>query len=163
MGRKSMRCRFTDGEACPRSGKFDVSEYYELSCLPAEGGESPGKQPRGGFKRKIFQVNQEEIMSRNLLVILLVGMFWGCSTYNTVGQKFDTTAINRIELGKTTESEVISMLGAPLSKQNLSNGIVIYSYAYGDRKSLGAESAVDSLQIQLVNGVVINKSQTLSH
>jgi len=102
-------------------------------------------------------------MSKNLLIIILVGMFWGCSTYNTVGQKFDTTAINRIELGKTTESEVISMLGAPGSEKKIDNGIVIYSYAYGDRKSLGAESAVDSLQIQLFNGVVINKSQTLAH
>jgi hypothetical protein len=102
-------------------------------------------------------------MSKNLLIIMLLGMFWGCSTYNTVGQEFDTTAINRIELGKTTESEVISMLGAPGSEKKLDNGIVIYSYAYGDRKSLGAESSVDSLQIQLFKGIVINKSQTLAH
>jgi hypothetical protein len=102
-------------------------------------------------------------MSKNLLIIIFVGLFWGCSTYNTVGQKFDTTAINRIELGKTTESDVISMLGAPGSEQKLDNGIVIYSYAYGDKEGLGAQSSVNSLQIQLFNGVVINKLQTLSH
>jgi hypothetical protein len=102
-------------------------------------------------------------VSKNLLILILVGMSLGCSTYNTVGQKFDTTAINRIELGKTTENEVISMLGAPGSEQKLDNGIVIYSYAYGDRKGLGADSAVDTLQIQLYKGVVINKSQTLAH
>jgi hypothetical protein len=89
-------------------------------------------------------------------------MFWGCSTYNTVGQKFDTTAIDRIELGKTTESEVISMLGAPRSETMLQNGIVIYTYVFGDISGFMANSAVDSLQIQLYNGVVINKSQTLS-
>jgi hypothetical protein len=90
-------------------------------------------------------------------------MFWGCSTYNTVGHKFDTTAIDRIELGKTTESEVISMLGAPRSEIKLHNGIVIYTYAYGEISGFMARSAVDSLQIQLFNGVVINKSQRLSY
>jgi hypothetical protein len=89
-------------------------------------------------------------------------MFWGCATNNTVGQKFDTNAINKIELGKTTEIEVISMLGAPGSEEKLDNGIVIYSYAYGDREGLMARSSVNSLQIQLFNGIVINKSQTLT-
>jgi hypothetical protein len=114
-------------------------------------------------REKVVQVNEEKMMSRNLLIIILVGMFFGCATYNTVGQKFDTNAINRIELGKTTENEVISMLGAPGSEQKLDNGIVIYSYAYGDKKGLGADSSVDNLQIQLFKGVVINKSQTLTH
>jgi outer membrane protein assembly factor BamE (lipoprotein component of BamABCDE complex) len=90
-------------------------------------------------------------------------MFWGCSTYSTVGHQFDTTAIDRIEPGKTTESEVISMLGAPRSETKLHNGIVIYTYAYGDTSGLMARSAVDSLQIQLFNGIVINKSQRLAH
>jgi len=90
-------------------------------------------------------------------------MFGGCATYNTVGHKFDTTAIDRIELGKTTEIEVISMLGAPKSEKKLDNGIVIYSYVYGDISGFMANSAVDSCQIQFNNGVVINKSQTLTN
>jgi hypothetical protein len=126
-------------------------------------GEKSRETNHGRIQEEKFQVNEVGIMAKNLLIILLLGIFCGCSTYNTVGQKFDTTAVNKIELGKTTESEVISMLGAPGSKQKLDNGIVIYSYAYGDRKSLGAESSVDSLQIQLFDGIVINKSQTLAH
>ena len=102
-------------------------------------------------------------MSKNLLLIILVGMLWGCAVNNTVGQKFDTTAVNRIELGKTTENEVIAMLGAPSSQKKLDNGMVVYYYAYGDRKDLGAVSAVDSLQIQLYKGVVVNKFQRLAH
>ena len=102
-------------------------------------------------------------MSKNLSIIILMSVLCGCAINNTVGQKFDTTAINRIELGKTTQYEVISMLGAPLSEQKLSNGIVIYSYAYGDREGFGAQSSVNSLQIQLFNGIVINKSQMLAH
>jgi hypothetical protein len=102
-------------------------------------------------------------MLKHLLIIILLGMFWGCTINNTVGQPFDTNAVKRIDLGKTTENEVISMLGAPASKEQLDNGIVVYSYTYGDRKSLGAESSVDSLQIQIFHGIVVNKSQTLSH
>jgi hypothetical protein len=103
------------------------------------------------------------MMSRNLIIIILMGLFLGCAVNNTVGKPFDTNAIQRIELGKTTENEVISLLGAPGSIEKLDNGIVVFSYAYGDRKSLGAESAVDTLQIQIYKGVVINKSQTLAH
>jgi hypothetical protein len=55
------------------------------------------------------------------------------------------------------------MLGAPRSEEKLDNGIVIFYYAYGYQKSLGADNSVDSLQIQLFKGVVINKSQRLSH
>jgi hypothetical protein len=143
--------------------KLGFSPNIVLSSFPGEGGQSPGNQPWPDSSGKIVQINEEEIMSKKLLLIILVGMFWGCSTYNTVGQKFDTTAVNRIELNKTTESEVLSMLGAPASEKKLDNGIVIYYYAYGDRKDLGADSAVDSLQIQLYNGVVINKFQRLAH
>jgi hypothetical protein len=128
-----------------------------------KGGISPPISPGADSSGKIVQVNEEKTMTKNLLLIILVGIFWGCSTYNTVGQKFDTTAVNRIELNKTTEGEVIAMLGAPASEKKLDNGIVIYYYAYGDRKDLGADSAVDSLQIQLYNGVVINKFQRLAH
>jgi hypothetical protein len=123
----------------------------------------PGKQPWDDSREIHFHINDEGTMSKILLIILLFGMLCACSTYNTVGQQFDTTAINRIELGKTTESEVIAMLGAPWSEKKLDNGIVIYSYSYGDRKGLGAASSIDSLQIQLFKGIVINKSQTLTH
>jgi hypothetical protein len=150
----------TNGQVLKR---IDVSKYVELSCLPGEeGGHIPGYQPLGGFKRRNIEVNEEEFLSKNLLIIILVGIFWGCSTYNnTAGRKFDTTAINRIEVGKTTESEVIAMLGRPGSESNLDNGIVIYYYNYGYKEGLGG-SSVDSLQIQLFKGVVINKSQRLS-
>jgi hypothetical protein len=101
-------------------------------------------------------------LSKNLLIIILLGVFCGCSTYNTIGRPFDTTAIDRIKIGQTTESEVIAMLGAPRSEAKLDNGIVIYSYSYGDISGFMADSAVNSLQIQLFNGVVINKSQRLT-
>jgi hypothetical protein len=102
-------------------------------------------------------------MTKNLLLVALVGLLLGCSTGPTAGRKFNTDVINRIELNKTTNYEVISMLGAPISEKKLDNGIVIFDYSYGDRQSLGMESSVNSLQIQFINGVVINKYQNLSH
>jgi hypothetical protein len=123
----------------------------------------PRLSASGWIQEENFEINEEDFLSKNLLIIILVGMFWGCSTYNPVGQKFDTTAINRIELGKTTEKEVIAMLGAPTSQTKTENGIVIYTYTYGYQEFLGADNSVDSLRIQLFNGIVINKSQTLSH
>jgi hypothetical protein len=114
---------------------------------------------RGEFMRLM----RGKFLSKNLLIMILVIMFGGCSTYNdTAGLKFDTTAINRIEVGKTTQSEVIAMLGAPVSEKKLDNGIVIFYYAFGYQKSLGADNSVDSLQIQLFKGVVINKWQRIS-
>jgi hypothetical protein len=101
----------------------------------------------------------EEIMAKNLLLLILAGLFLGCS--HTAGRKYDVTAMDRIEVGQTSESEVVAMLGMPLTAQKLSNGINVYAYAYGDRCRFGLGTSVDSLQVQFYNGVVINKWQEL--
>ena len=98
-------------------------------------------------------------MWKNLLLILLAGMFLGCS--HTAGRKYDTTAVDRIGVGQTTESEVITMLGRPLTLEKLSNGINFYKYAYGDRCPIALGTAIDSLHVQVYNGVVIDKWQVL--
>lgn len=98
-------------------------------------------------------------MSMKLFFIILMMFILGCAT---AGQKFDTTAIDRIDVGKTTEREVISMLSAPISITKCSNGINILHYSYGEGYLLGEGSSVNSLQLQLVNGVVIDKRQRLA-
>lgn len=100
-------------------------------------------------------------MGKNLLIIILAGMFFGCS--HTAGRQYDVTAMDRIGVGQTTESDVVTMLGLPLSEQTLSNGIKIHSYAYGNRCLLGFGTSIDSMQVQFYNGVVINKWQALMH
>ncbi len=94
-------------------------------------------------------------MSKNLLLLLFVGLFLGCST--TAGRQFNTTAINNIKVGTTTESDVISMLGVPFSKDKMSNGSELYTYAYGYRDPYLVETEVNSLQLQICQGVVVNK------
>lgn len=49
-------------------------------------------------------------MSKLLLLLVLVGMLVGCGTF---GHQVNVSAIKQIELGKTTESAVISMFGVP--------------------------------------------------
>jgi hypothetical protein len=97
-------------------------------------------------------------MSIKLLVIMLMMLIMGCAT---AGQKFDITAVDRIEVGKTTDKEVISMLSAPLDITKCSNGIYIYRYSYGAGYLMGEGSSVDNLELQLVDGVVIDKWQRL--
>lgn len=97
-------------------------------------------------------------MSTKLCVIMLMMLTLGCAT---VGREFDTTAIYRIDVGKTTENEVIAMLSYPISITKCSNGINIYYYSYGRSYIFGGETSVDSLQVQLFDGVVINKWQNL--
>ena len=98
-------------------------------------------------------------MWKNLLLIILAGIFLGSSC--TAGRRYDITAMDRIGVGQTTEGEVITMLGQPLAAKKLSNGMEIYDYAYGRRCPLGFGTSVNSLQVQLYNGVVIKKWQEL--
>ena len=97
-------------------------------------------------------------MGKNLLLVLLAGLFLGCS--HTAGRQYDTTAVDRIGVGQTTESQVIAMLGGPLSQERLSNGTTVYTYAYGNRCPMEGTS-IDKLQVKVYNGVVIDKWQAL--
>ena len=94
-------------------------------------------------------------MAKNLLLIVLAGLFLGCS--NTAGSKFNSAAVESIEVGHTTESDVITMMGRPLSEKKLSNGINVYTYAYGHRCPMGSATTIDSAQIQCYNGVATYK------
>jgi hypothetical protein len=98
-------------------------------------------------------------MAKNLLLLLLAGIFLGCS--HKAGRQYDVTAIDRIEVGQTTQSEVVAMVGMPLSAKKLSNGMDVYTYAYGNRCPVGLGTSIDSMQVQFYNGIVINKWQAL--
>ena len=100
-------------------------------------------------------------MAKNLLLIILAGIFLGCS--HTAGSKYNSTAVDRIGLGQTTERDVVTMMGLPQSEQKLSNGVKVYNYAYGNRCPVEFETTVDSIQVQFYNGVAIHKWQEVMH
>ncbi|MFA5111348.1 MAG: hypothetical protein WC443_08090 [Desulfobaccales bacterium] len=99
-------------------------------------------------------------MAKRLLIIALAGLFLGCSA--TAGRRYNTAAIENIEVGKTTPSEVVAMLGPPLSERKLSNGTNIYNYTYAETPFLAVGNYVDNLQVVFFNGVVIDKWQWLA-
>jgi hypothetical protein len=47
-------------------------------------------------------------MGKNVLVIILARIFVGCSI--SAGHKYDVTGVDRIGVGQTTESDVVSMM-----------------------------------------------------
>jgi hypothetical protein len=94
-------------------------------------------------------------MWKDVLLVILAGIFVGCST--SAGQKYDVTAADRIGVGQTTEGEVVAMAGLPLSETRLSNGSKVYDYTYGRRCPINHESTIDKMQVQIYNGVVVNK------
>jgi hypothetical protein len=98
---------------------------------------------------------EEGVMTKNLLLLLFVGLFLGCSI--SAGRQFNAAAVNNIKVGTTTESDVVLMLGAPLAKEKMSNGSELYTYTYGYRVPLFAETELNSLQLQICEGVVVNK------
>ena len=96
-------------------------------------------------------------MAKHLLLIILAGLFLGCS--HTAGSKFNSAAVERIGLGQTTESDVVTMMGLPQSEQKLSNGVKVYNYAYGKRCCIESATTVNAAQIRFYNGVAIRKWQ----
>jgi hypothetical protein len=94
-------------------------------------------------------------MAKHLLLIILAALFLGCS--HTVGSKYNSAAVENIELGQTTESEVLTMMGLPHSQKKLSNGTKVYSYAYGVGCPIESAAAVDATQIQFYNGIATYK------
>jgi hypothetical protein len=109
----------------------------------------------GNSTGKMCEAKKEKIMAKKLLLIIIAVLFLGCTT--TVGRQYNTAAANWIDQGKTTQAEVVSWLGAPLSSKKLSNGSELYYYAYGRSFPLVAGTIVDSLNLQIYHGVVVQK------
>ena len=109
-----------------------------------------GWQPQGELERVNFSGYSGAMMWKNWLLVILAGMF--LASCSTSGRKYDTTAADRIVVGKTTDQEVLAMLGEPLSERKLSNGIKIYHYAYGTKCVSRFETAIDCLEIQIYKG-----------
>jgi hypothetical protein len=99
-------------------------------------------------------------MWKNVLLIISAAMF--LASCSSAGRKFETTAMDRIVVDQTTDRDVLAMLGEPLSEREFVNGIKIYNYAYGKKRFGGFGTALDSLEIQCYNGVVIRKRQEVT-
>lgn len=108
---------------------------------------------------EFYRAREAENMGKNLLIFILAGALLGCTTF---GRDFNYSAIDKIEPGQTTETEVVAMLGAPQCKKTLDNGIQVYEYAYGKHYPVPQYTDYDYVQVQFYNGIVINKLPRLA-
>lgn len=90
---------------------------------------------------------------------LITTMILGCAS---VGREYNTSAINYIEIGKTTPDDVLSMLGEPISINKFNNGINVFNYEYAKSYFWTETSKTNLLEVQFYNGVAINKWQMLT-
>jgi hypothetical protein len=111
------------------------------------------------FRLLSRQAGKEEMMPKKLLFMMLAGVMLGCG--GSAGQKFDTSMVEHIQVGQTKEAEVLSMLGTPWEIQKISNGSYVLAYQYGHRAPLGVSTGIDSLRVQIYDGVVIHKWEHL--
>jgi hypothetical protein len=66
-----------------------------------------------------------------LLLFFILTLIMSCaSASHEVGRKFDISAVDKIQIGRTTEVEVISLLGEPLKKQIKPDGTREYGYGH---------------------------------
>jgi outer membrane protein assembly factor BamE (lipoprotein component of BamABCDE complex) len=66
-------------------------------------------------------------MKRISSIIILVILLTGCMT---MGRKIDQAAADKIEKGKTTREQVVSLVGAPDQITRLGNGDMTFTYSY---------------------------------
>ncbi|WP_419307278.1 outer membrane protein assembly factor BamE domain-containing protein [Chromohalobacter israelensis] len=104
-------------------------------------------------------------MIKKILSILVCLSVVGCASY---GKKIDANTIKQIEKGKTTEAQIVAMLGSPMSVGVTPDGekILMYMYTKSQAKAStfipvvgafvgGADTKTQTLQIWIdENGVV---------
>jgi hypothetical protein len=73
--------------------------------------------------------------------IILTLFGFGCAS-TEIGRKYDTTAANKIEIGKTTEAEVLTMMGTPLKTKINSDGTKKFGYAHIESKAVALPFSV---------------------
>jgi hypothetical protein len=73
---------------------------------------------------------------RLLLTMLLAAFVISCATAShEMGRKFDISSVDNIQIGKTTEAEVISLLGEPLKKEIRPDDTKVYGYGHLQSKA----------------------------
>ncbi len=85
----------------------------------------------------------------------------GVSACGSTGNKFDETQFGAIVNGKTTQDEVIQLLGEPYQK-GVENGNVVWIYEY-NKFSLFEKSASKDLQVVFDKKNTVQSHQFMSN
>jgi hypothetical protein len=79
-----------------------------------------------------------------IVISLIVCACAGARATQEVGRKFDVDRAPEILVGKTTEAEVVAMLGNPIRVKTLEDGTkkVLYGYAKKQQQAVAASAGV---------------------
>ena len=86
-----------------------------------------------------------------IIVMILILAFGGCG--GTVGKKFDTSEVENIINGTTTQTEIKNTFGKPF-KTGIQNGKSIWLYEDNRYKLLGNETSKDLIIVFGPSGLV---------
>jgi hypothetical protein len=108
-------------------------------------------------------------MFHKFIWLLILSLLCGCATYkHEMGKPIDQGKANQIIEGKTTETEVISLLGEPQNTIIRPDGSKVIGYSYnkfemygspGFARSKGGMSG-ESLMLLIKNGLVAKKMES---
>lgn len=104
---------------------------------------------------------------KTLLLLTIIAMLSGCASY---GNKLNTNYIKNIKKGETTEQEILTNLGSPMTVSLTPEGLkmMMYMHIYSSAKASafipivgafagGADTDTQTLQIWIdENGIVKN-------
>lgn len=109
-------------------------------------------------------------MKRILFVLLLSVLVSGCVYRSTAhsGRDFDESKSTQIEAGKTTQSQLLSLMGEPIKKDVINEHDVKWIYEYVTSNAavrvFSTKPQVDvtkkTLEVLLRDGVVVNQALT---
>lgn len=96
------------------------------------------------YQKRFILMNRASVSAASLLsFVLIVGTVAGCTTRSRLGQPFIEGTVSSIKIGKTTESEVASMLGEPLSKNIAGDDDQVWIYKYTESTQTAAPGMYD--------------------
>ena len=93
----------------------------------------------------------------HLIIPILIILLSGCVTTYKVGKMFKVENVKKIEIGKTTQQEVVEMFGEPW-REGISNGNDVYIYT-DEQIIFGVDDRVDrkgnTLLIEFDNNKIV--------
>jgi hypothetical protein len=103
-----------------------------------------------------------------LTIVLISSLLWGCATStSTVGSYFISSAVPRIQKGITTTSQILSWLGDPYHKEQVSVTEIMWIYAWArttanpnvvpfGHRTIGTTGYKKTLWLYIKDDIVVN-------
>ena len=85
-----------------------------------------------------------QFLIRTVMILTVAAVVTACeSTVTTHGRLVEQTDLNKLELGKTTRTETLSILGKPSFEGAFQSGRLYYNNQKMEQKVAGATSTID--------------------